>query len=137
MDLTTTSALLNELKIKFNDHVDDSYHIIIEPTKTPVGDLHLYVKRWKWGSFDIRWVRGSARGSIATYDGYRWNFHAVQSLRRGGDPARPLMNAVLLEGCGTEHHELQTRHRVKDHPFWKQFVRDVEVIFPVADVMLG
>ena len=115
---------------------------VIHLVRTPVGDVDLYVK-WRRGDavldavLDVKWARGPASGGIATYDGRNWQFRAAQSLGRGGDPARPLMNAVLLEGCSTEHQELQTRHKVKDHPFWKEFVRDVENMFPVADVMLA
>lgn len=111
--------------------------IVIGPVNTPVGDLKLYAQWRRAGHLDIKWIRGPASGGIATYDGWNWKFQAVQSPGRGGDPARTLMDAALLEGCSTEHQELQAWHRVKGHPFWKRFVRDVEDMLPVADVMLA
>ena len=123
---------------RYNNHVVQMFHhVVIPPARTPVGDVELYVQWRKFGTLEVGWIRGAWRGGIATYDGREWRFQAIQSLGRGGDPARPLMNAVLLEGCSTEHQELQARHRVKDRPFWREFVRDVENILPVADVMFS
>lgn len=121
--------------------------IVVPPTDSPVPGWQLQVTyRLEDGSFSISFLGSSSiapdliAGRLANYDGIWWRFSTLDDNGRDVPAWESLRDELLRVACSTARHggnELQTRARVRNHPFWRQFVQDVQDLWIVAEVMLS
>ena len=106
---------------------------IIMDVATPVAETDAVVKLYPGGQFEIMWRIGSATGGVCSYHPDRedpWKFPSIRDSE-GRLPHELLCEVFLVEGTGAE----DPPEDVRLDPFWSDFVREVETVFPIAEVM--